>query len=170
MVDIDTPYGAIGTRIAPEPTLLSEAYALLASANTATTKERRVLKSAVRTVVVREFNHYSEMEEDSRRLAALRGVREFLKAATETPSITASYSTLPAHADMFRSGHPLSRRTSTNEEKAQWLAADPNVPEPLRPVVASALANPYDSVEGIHARERLRSQPLPKAVVEQIND
>lgn len=170
MVDIDTPYGAIGTRIAPEPSLLAEAYTLLASANTATTKERRVLKSAVRTVVMREFDHYSELDGDSRRLASLRGVREFLKVATETPSITASYSTLPVYADMLSAGHPLSRRVSSNEAKARWMAADPDVPESLRPVVASALANPYDSVEGIHARERLRSHALPKAVVEQIND
>ncbi len=168
---VDTEHlipGATGARLVDEPTLINDAYELLASANAETSRERRVLKSAVRTVTIREYEHFSNLEERSRKVATLRAVREFLKVATETPSLAATAGALPAHADLLPACHPLSRRRGTDESRARWMSADPAVPEPVRPIVASALINAYDSVEGFHARERLRSHELPALIAERI--
>lgn len=164
----DTPT-AVGFPLIEEPTLLSEANALLASANAHTTRERWVLKSQFHRVVVREWENFSELPLESRKAATLKAARQFLRVAVETPSLTASAGEKPLHADCLPAKHPLSSRTGTDASRAKWLAADPAVVEEIRPLVAAAIEYPATSVEGIHARERLRAHHIPAIISEQIN-
>ena len=170
MVDINNALPiATGYQITQEPSLIAESYALLASVNASTSRERRVLKSAVKAVAIREYDSYSTLPENSRKAATLRAVRHFLRVATETPAITAGITELPTHADLLPAAHPLSKRRGTDESRARWMSADPAVSEHVRPLVASALSHPHDSVEGIHARERLSVHELPSIIVEHLN-
>lgn len=160
---------AEGTALVAEPSLMTEAMALLASANEHTTRERRVLKSAVQKVAMREWENFSMLPTESRKVATLKAVRQFLRVATETPSLTASQGERPFHADLLPSCHPLSTRTGTDDRRARWLAADPAVPEEVRPLLAAAIEFPDTTVEGIHARQRLRSHKIPAVLNEQIS-
>lgn len=146
----------------PQPSYIAQAYALTASANEGVHPARRVLKSTIFKVAVREYNRYQHLPKSAREFTALREVAQFLETAHTGAKHT-------PHSDLLTVGHPLStseRRGSLTAaavmaEEGRWMSGHPGLQDEVRPLVASAFSAEPGTPKAKHAAARLIRVTLP---------
>ena len=140
----------------PVLTLRQQVLSLVAKANATALQERQITPRSALTVMDRSIERLSALEGDAKDFAVLREVSSYISTAQKTFVASAS-----AHTDLLPQGHPLSSLNAslTPEEYrfkyAQWLAADSDVSDNARPLVAAAFSAQPGSLEREHAFMRL---------------
>lgn len=131
--------------------------ALVATANETAAPERRVHPTLVSDVVERAYVASAGLGVDERNQAIHEAVVTYVDAMTK--GIVASG--LSNYTDLLPPAHPYSTApTEWTEDdirplRAAWIAADVEIAEENRPVVAAAFAHPQGSPEALHAEIRL---------------
>lgn len=139
--------------------LHDEVLSLVHAANETALPERHVTPRAALIVMARAMNELSSLCDDSRRHGVLREVSKFISLNQKT--LLASVSV--KHADLLPKGHPLSPLNASlsdadlRKKYAEWIAADPEIADEARPLVAMAHSLAPESLEREHAFMRLRA-------------
>jgi len=140
----------------PVLTLRQQVLSLVTKANASALQERQITPRSALIVMDRSIERLSALKDDAKDFAVLREVSSYISTAQKT--FVASAST---HTDLLPQGHPLSSLNAslTPEEYrfkyAQWLAADSDVSDNARPLVAAAFSAQPGSLEREHAFMRL---------------
>lgn len=134
-----------------------ELIELFNSTNEALLPERRLNAQDLDTVIKRAYATTSGDNITARNFAIRKEVNNYIALATK--GIVASAGTnhfdlLPPRHPFFQGEHALST-DELRTQRAKWVAADPELPEELRPVVAAAYLHPEGSIERVHAEIRL---------------
>jgi len=136
--------------------LVDYAYSLTASANSQVGPARRVTKSAIQQVVIRENNARVGQAKQTAYFSIVRAVENFLSVATQNNATT-------PHIDLLPLGHPLLPNTDEAltasayvEERAAWEAGTLNANPQTKALVASVLGDDPASAEYKFAVVRLR--------------
>jgi len=134
-----------------------ELIELFNSTNEALLPERRLNAQDLNTVINRAYAATSGRNIAARNFAIRKEVNNYIDLATK--GIVASAGTnhfdlLPPRHPFFKGEHALST-DELRTQRANWVAADPELPEELRPVVAAAYVHPEGSIERVHAEIRL---------------
>lgn len=148
--------------IESEPNLMSKAFALLEYGNATVPAARQILRSTISAVVTEEYSSHDDLDGDALQFAVLRSVENFLSTAYKGDNDTGSQT---RYTDFLPVGNPVStvRRhggitaSAYREARANWEAGHPDLPEDLRPIVASAFSTEPGSVQHLHATARVRA-------------
>lgn len=133
-----------------------EMEALVASANETLLPERQISLSYVEQVAERVHNKTHGLDIPARNFAIKKAVQGHIDLMSN--GITAS---AKENLDLLPPAHPLSASATWWDEqtlrdaRAEWVAADVNIAEELRPVVASAYKQTEGTQERMHAEMRL---------------
>jgi hypothetical protein len=139
--------------------LSDEVLSLVHEANATALPERHVTPRAALIVMARAMNELSSLSDDSRRHGVLREVSKFISLNQKTLLASVSMK----HADLLPKGHPLSPLNASltdadlRKKYAEWIAADPEIADEARPLVAMAHSLAPESIEREHAFMRLRA-------------
>jgi hypothetical protein len=136
--------------------ILNRVLALVASFNEDVLSERQVLESEA--LKVAEISLSKNITLPTREQVEFRVFRElsnFLEMAVSGDSKDLAME----YTDFLSAGHPLSTspeldelsEEEVKELRAEWTVADPRISPQLRPMIASALVSPQDSVEREYA-------------------
>ena len=136
--------------------ILNRVLALVASFNEDVLSERQVLESEA--LKVAEISLSKNIMLPTREQVEFRVFRElsnFLEMAVSGDSKDLAME----YTDFLSAGHPLSTspeldelsEEEVRELRAEWTVADPRISPQLRPMIASALVSPQDSVEREYA-------------------
>ena len=134
-----------------------EIIELFNSTNEALLPERRLDAGALNTVINRAYAATTGNNIAARNFAIRKEVNNYIDLATKGIVASAGVN----HFDLLAPRHPFFQGEhvlSTDElrtQRAKWVAADPELPEELRPVVAAAYLHPEGSIERVHAEIRL---------------
>jgi hypothetical protein len=140
----------------PVLTLRQQVLSLVTKANASTLQERQITPRSALTVMERALADLSTLSDESRDFGVLREVSVFISSAQKTFSANTT-----THTDLLPQGNPLSALNAslTPEEYrskySQWLAADIEVSDNARPLVAAAFSARPGSLEREHAFMRL---------------
>jgi len=137
--------------------ILEQAYAITASANSKVAPARQVYAPLIKEVVIRENNARVGQTKKMTYFGILRAVENFLSVATQNNSTT-------PHVDLLPLGHPLLPNTDEGltasafiAERAAWEAGTLNANPQTKALVASVLGNDSRSAEYKFAVVRLRA-------------
>lgn len=147
--------------------------ALVASANEGLTSSRKVQKTDVFEVAKRamERNATAFATPEFFEILVMREVSDFLKSAVSgnKPSVT------EANNDLLPLGHPYRSFGDTayseefiREHQIEWKSSDPRISEDFRPLVASAMRAPSDSLERNYVVAQLEAtsaKDVPRDVI-----
>lgn len=150
-----------------------EIDALVASVNTDTPISRKVQKTIILEVLDRamERNAHAFATPEVFELLVMREVYDFANSAVSgtKPSVT------NLNNDLLPLGHPHSEAKFQNysedfvrEHRIEWKASDPRVSEEFRPLVASAMRAPKNSLEQdfiVAKLEATKSSDVPRDVI-----
>jgi hypothetical protein len=140
----------------PVLTLRQQVLSLVTKANASTLQERQITPRSALIVMERALADLSTLSDESRDFGVLREVSVFISSAQKTFSANTT-----THTDLLPQGNPLSALNAslTPEEYrskySQWLAADTEVSDNARPLVAAAFSAQPGSLEREHAFIRL---------------
>ena len=140
----------------PVLTLRQQVLSLVTKANASTLQERQITPRSALIVMERALADLSTLSDESRDFGVLREVSVFISSAQKTFSAN-----MTTHTDLLPQGNPLSALNAslTPEEYrskySQWLAADTEVSDNARPLVAAAFSAQPGSLEREHAFMRL---------------
>jgi hypothetical protein len=147
--------------------LRDKVFEIVDQANAEAPIDRHVSKLDALTVVQRSLQETKDQAYEQRKFRSLRDLSDFIVLTQSNK--TSFY--FPKNTDLLTIGHP--RSTAKHEyslddylqAKAKWVTADFGVSEEAKPLVASAIIHPCDSVEYKYAISRL--QNLPQGLVSQ---
>lgn len=136
----------------------AEVKTLIASANAEVVDPiREVNPLNVDRVIERTYLSTEGLNSKSRNFAIRKAVDNYIDLVTKGVLASASEN----HTDLLRPAHPYST-TPTNydaatlrKERAKWVAAEPNIKDEYRPIIASALSQEPGSMEAMHGEIRL---------------
>lgn len=147
-------------------TLRREIVALLNRSNLYLQSERRVPLGTAIEVANRDLRKTRDKDPDERIFSALKAVSAFMALSSSNKQNT----TALANADLLPVGHPSSRKkhgmtaSALRRARARWVAADSEIDDSARSLVAAAYAAEPGSTERLHAFARLAalgSQVVP---------
>lgn len=130
--------------------------ALVASANEQLLPERQIALTYVEQVAERTYNNTHGLDIPARNFAIQRAVEDHIDLMSN--GLTAS---AKENLDLLPPAHPLSASATwwdeqtLREARAEWIAADTNISEELRPLVSSAYKQVEGTTERMHAEMRL---------------
>ena len=134
-----------------------EIIELFNSTNEGLLPERRLDAGALNTVIKRAYAATTGDNIAARNFAIRKEVNNYIDLATKGIVASAGVN----HFDLLAPRHPFfegEHALSADElrtQRANWVAADPELPEELRPVVAAAYLHPEGTIERVHAEIRL---------------
>jgi len=134
-----------------------EIIELFNSTNESLPVERKLNASDLNTVIKRAYAATTGDNISARNFAIRKELNNYIDLATK--GIIASSGV--NHFDLLPPAHPFFDGLHTLEEselrtrRANWVAADPEVPAELKSVVAAAYMHPEGSIERVHAEIRL---------------
>ena len=147
--------------------LRDKALSIVEDANRQAPLERHITNLDALTVVERSLTETKGAPYEQRKFQALRDLSDFITLSQKNK--TSFY--FPKNTDLLTIGHP--RSTAKHEysledylsAKANWVTAEFGIAEEAKPLIASAIINPCDSVEYKYAITRLTN--LPQGLVSQ---
>jgi hypothetical protein len=147
--------------------LRDKALSIVEDANRQAPLERHITNLDALTVIERSLTETKGAPYEQRKFQALRDLSDFITLSQKNK--TSFY--FPKNTDLLTIGHP--RSTAKHEysledylsAKATWVTAEFGIAEEAKPLIASAIINPCDSVEYKYAITRLTN--LPQGLVSQ---
>jgi hypothetical protein len=150
-----------------------EIDALIASVNDGLSSSRKVQRAVLLEVLDRamERNAHAFASAEVFEMLVMREVYDFANSAVsgDKPSVTDS------NNDLLPFGHPHSAAKFENysedfvrEHQIEWKSSDPRVSEEFRPLVASAMRAPKNSLEQdfiVAKLEATKSEDVPRDVI-----
>jgi hypothetical protein len=136
--------------------ILDRVLALVASFNEDVLSERQVLESeALKVAEISLSKNIMLPTREQVEFKVFRELSNFLEMAVSGDSKDLAME----YTDFLSAGHPLSTspelvelsEEEVKELRAEWTVADPRISPELRPMIASALVSPQDSVEREYA-------------------
>jgi hypothetical protein len=136
--------------------ILNRVLALVASFNEDVLSERQVLESeALKVAEISLSKNIMLPTREQVEFKVFRELSNFLEMAVSGDSKDLAME----YTDFLSAGHPLSTspelaelsEEEVKELRAEWTVADPRISPQLRPMIASALVSPQDSVEREYA-------------------
>ena len=147
--------------------LRDRVFEIVSLSNNDVPLERQVTKLDALTVVQRSLEKTIGLPNKERDFKALRDLSDFITLSQKNKT---SFSNAK-NTDLLPIGHPKSTASHDYSlqdyltQKARWITADFNIVEEAKPLIASAIINPCDSVEYKYAITRLTN--LPQGLVSQ---
>ncbi len=130
---------------------------LFNSTNESLPTERKLNAGYLNTVIKRAYASTSGSNISARNFAIRKELNNYIDLATKglvAGAGTNHFDLLPPSHPFFKGAHALSE-AELRISRASWIAADPEIAEEFRPVVAAAYLHPEGSVERVHAEIRL---------------
>lgn len=147
--------------------LRDRVFEIVSLSNNDVPVERQVTKLDALTVVQRSLEKTIGLPNKERDFKALRDLSDFITLSQKNKTSFNS----AKNTDLLPIGHPKSTAIHDYSlqdyltQKARWITADFNIVEEAKPLIASAIVNPCDSVEYKYAITRLTN--LPQGLVSQ---
>lgn len=147
--------------------LRDRVFEIVSLSNNDVPLERQVTKLDALTVVQRSLEKTIGLPNKERDFKALRDLSDFITLSHKNKTSFSS----AKNTDLLPVGHPKSTASHDYSlqdyltQKARWITADFNIVEEAKPLIASAIINPCDSVEYKYAITRLTN--LPQGLVSQ---
>jgi hypothetical protein len=134
-----------------------EIVELFNTTNEALLPERRLDAGYLNSVINRAYAATTGTNIAARNFAIRKEINNYIDLATKgivASATTNHFDLLPPKHPFFLGEHALSTE-ELRSQRAAWVAADPELAEELRPVVAAAYSHAEGSIERVHAEIRL---------------
>jgi hypothetical protein len=146
---------------------------LIASANVGVPEPRKVDVSSLTLIVASVYNRNYGSSQEHKNIKAFKELNEFLSVAMNGKDFKINKN----NAKYLPLGHPLSTKNlevpfeESSRASINWMSSDPQLPEEIQSLVASALNTERGSVERAYVANRvisLKSKYNPVYLIENL--